>query len=58
MTQANEQTDKHTRNLRLLGTSLQPSQECLQEISEIYLIQNWSYLNLCNFSKETSQITD
>jgi len=34
------------------------SWECLQEISERYLIQNWSYLYLCNFSKEVSQITD
>ena len=33
------------------------SQECLQEISDKYLIQNWSSLYLYNFSKEISQLT-
>ena len=28
----NEQTDTHTRNLKLFGTSVQTSQECLQKI--------------------------
>ena len=39
----NEQTDRHTRNLKLFGTSVQISQECLQKISERYLIRNWRY---------------
>ena len=30
----NEQTDKHTSNLNLFGTSVQTSQECLQKILE------------------------
>ena len=29
-----EQTDRHTRNLKLFGTSVQTSQECLQKIWE------------------------
>ena len=40
------------------GYSVKTPQEFLQNISERYFIQNWSYLNLCNFSKEVSQITD
>ena len=56
--QANEQTNRHVRNSKLLQTSVQTSQECLQEISERYLIQHLSYLNLCDFSKGVSQITD
>ena len=30
----NEQTDRHTRNLKLFGTNVQTSQECLQKIWE------------------------
>ena len=36
----NEQTDRHARNLELFGTSVRTSQDCLQKISERYLIQN------------------
>ena len=39
----NEQTDIHTRNLKLFGTSVGTSHECLQKISERYLIQNQRY---------------
>ena len=39
----NEQTDRHTRNLKLFGTSVQTSQGCLQKISERYIIQNQRY---------------
>ena len=46
------------KNSVLFGNCISMSWECLQEISERYLIQNWSYLNLCNFNKEVSQITD
>ena len=30
----NEQTDRHTRNLKLFGTSVETSQECLQKFWE------------------------
>ena len=30
----NEQTERHTRNLKLFGTSVETSQECLQKIWE------------------------
>ena len=39
----NEQTDRHKRFLELFGTSVRTSKECLQKISERYLIQNQSY---------------
>ena len=39
----NEQTDRHTRNLKLFGTSVQTSKECLKKILEWCLILNWSY---------------
>ena len=39
----NEQTDRHTRNLEFFGTCVRTSQECLQKISERYLIQNQRY---------------
>ena len=39
----NEQTDRHTRFLELFGTSVGISQECLQNISERYIIQNRRY---------------
>ena len=40
---ANYQTDRHTKISELFGTSVQTSQECLQKISERYIIQNWRY---------------
>ena len=30
----NEQTDRHTRTLKLFGTNVETSQECLQKIWE------------------------
>ena len=39
----NEQTDRHTRILEFFGTSVGTFQECLQKISERYIIQNQSY---------------
>ena len=35
-----EQTDRHTKNLKLFGASVQTFWDCLQKISERYLIQN------------------
>ena len=43
----NEQTDRHTRNLKLFGTSVGTSLECLQKISERSLMQNWRYTYIC-----------
>ena len=39
----NEQTERHTINLKLFGTSVQTSRQCIQKISERYLIQNQRY---------------
>ena len=51
-------TETHRRSSEIFETYIQTSLERLQKNSERYIIQNWSYLNLCNFSKEVSQITD
>ena len=52
-------SERHAKNLELFGTSVGTSSECLQKISERYLIQNWRLiLYLSNFRKEVSQITD
>ena len=40
---ANYQTDRHTKNSKLLGTSVTTFQECLRKIPERNLIQNWRY---------------
>ena len=47
------------KNLKLFGNGVQTSQECLEKLSERYLIQNrrYPYIGL-NFSKELSQLTD
>ena len=51
-------SERHTKISELFGISVATAKEYLQKISERYLIHNWSYLNLFNFSKEVSQITD
>ena len=56
----NEQTDRHTRNLKLFGTSVQTSQECLQKIWEILAHQELeiSTVNIISLRKWGNEKTD
>ena len=42
----NEQTERHTKNLKLFETVVQTSPECTKKILERQLIQNWIYAML------------
>ena len=53
-----EQTDRHTKSLKLFETNIQTSPECLQKIWERLLIQNWRYHWYPNIRKDMRQWTD